>query len=475
MREKLDFLSVYVFGCIKMIGLEMISGRSVHFSMNFVCRRQFCNILSRFVYQSGKNMSRILYLLFALFTSSAYASGFSIYEAEVPLEASTREAEQAAKKAAFSDVLVRASGQKSVLQNPTIKSALNQAQQYINQFGFTAKNGARYIRAGFDGRKIRNLLSQAKEPFWTEPRPEVLFWLVEHSGNQRNILWENTDHQILGTIKSLGQTRGLPTILPVGDFDDVVSISVNDLWGGFVSQISTASTRYQPRGVVLLRLASKTSMQWQFFPNLDHMEYEAPLEGYVSGSYEGMISDVIDQVANYYAESSSVLLGEDGADSAYQWLQVSGIQSSKDFFALERFLKSLSTVGSVQLAVLDKGNALLNVNLLAPLQAFESQLNNQRRLEKQLGSDVVLVPQLNAVDENQAGQDGINLPQTATSNDIHEGLFDIVMPSPFPTQNEPVATEDTQDDEMLEGETSVAQSTQNIVQNTSMPIYYQWR
>ncbi len=236
-------------------------------------------------------MLRILFLVLSMMPSWVTASG-SIYQAEVPISGSGSAGESTTKKEAFLEVLERTSGQKQLEKNPVIKRALPKAQQYINQFGFLRKEDTDVLKVEFDGRKVRDLLGSAKVKLWAEPRPDVLFWIVDNSQFQRNILWETSNHELVQKVKDEGVKKGLPTLVPIGDFDDVVSISVNDLWGGFVSQIDQASKRYQPDGVVLLRVANGNVIEWQFYPNYKAMMSQTPIQGSETGNFDSMLSRI---------------------------------------------------------------------------------------------------------------------------------------------------------------------------------------
>ncbi len=398
-------------------------------------------------------MLRILFLVLSMMSGGVNASG-SIYHAEVPIDGPDSVAERAAKKEAFLEVLERTSGQKQLEKNPVIKRALPKAQQYINQFGFLRKENTDILTVEFDGKKVRDLLGSAKVKLWAEPRPDVLFWIVDNSQFQRNILWETSNHELIQKLKNEGVKNGLPTFIPIGDFDDVVSISVNDLWGGFVSQIDQASKRYQPDGVVLLRVANDNVIEWQFYPDYEAIMSQTPIQGSETGNLDTMLSRIFGDLVDYYVKNTSIYVAPSDASDRFQWISVSGVNSSKDYFALERFLKSLTSVVTFQIYSFDKGNVMLNVNLQASLAVFENELRNDPKMTRQENADYKLVLPLSSGAVRDFGDDSSN-------NSQH---LDETMPSPY----EAMGAESE-----ISGRSDATSSPKTM--NNSTPLFYAWQ
>ncbi|WP_325891910.1 DUF2066 domain-containing protein [Grimontia sp. NTOU-MAR1] len=324
-------------------------------------------------------MLRIFIFVLALVLGQTSAMATSLFSAEVVLDDSDAATEQAAKKAAFVDVLIRASGQSEVGNNPVIQKTLPTVNQYITQLGYGDVDGQRSLVLGFDDRKIRTLLTQAQATYWGTPRPEILFWLVEDNASQRNVVWEQSVSPLINELKAEGERRGLPVLMPVGDFDDVVAVSIPDLWGGFAGPIAQASARYNPAGVAVVKVRNN-GISWQLFPNAVNIGKDAPVEGRASGTPEQAFATMIDEMADFYSARLAVNLGV--ADSDAKVLEVSGLDDAEDFFVIERTLKGLNSVASLRLESIIEGTATFRVSLLASEDIFHNEMMVDRRLRR---------------------------------------------------------------------------------------------
>ncbi|USH03109.1 DUF2066 domain-containing protein [Grimontia kaedaensis] len=355
-------------------------------------------------------MLRTFIFVLALVLGQTSVMAASLFSAEVVLDDSDAATEQAAKEAAFVDVLIRASGQSDVGNNPVIQKALPTVNQYITQLGYGDVEGQRSLVLGFDDRKVRTLLTQAQATYWGTPRPDVLFWLVEDNASQRNVVWEQSASPLINELKVEGERRGLPVLMPVGDFDDVVAASIPDLWGGFAGPIAQASARYNPAGVAVVKVHNNR-ISWQLFPNAASIGQDAPVEGRASGSPEQAFATMIDEMADFYAGRLAVNLGV--ADSGAKALEVSGLDDAEDFFVIERTLKGLNSVASLRLESIVDGTATFRVSLLASEDIFHNEMMVDRRLRRveALPQPVVEV-EAPVVTENA---DGVIVPVEPTS------------------------------------------------------------
>lgn len=328
-------------------------------------------------------MLRAVFFVLTLIIGQTSALADPLFSSEVVLDNKNSDREKVAKENAFINVLVRASGQSDISENPAIKKALPNVAQYLTRIGYGTVRGKSSLIARFDDNKIRNLLTTAKAYYWGVPRPEVLFWIVDDSLSDRNLVWDQSESPLIKDLKEQGIRRGLPVLIPIGDFDDIISVSIPDLWGGFVEPIAQASIRYKPTGVVVVKVRNH-QITWQFFPNAANMEVDFPIEGAADGSKIEMFSQMIDEISNYYVENFAINLGI--IDENAKILEVSGLDTAEDFFALERALKALNTVTALRLDFVRNGTAVFNINLVTAEKMFHNELENDRRF-RLIGTD----------------------------------------------------------------------------------------
>jgi len=174
-----------------------------------------------------------------------------------------------AVKAGLSEVLVRVSGGRAVLDNVLVQQALAKADAYIYQYSYEStaetitilgeKKPAVRLLVDFSATNVKSLLNRANITLWSAHRPEVLFWLA---GNQRQ------GRQLLGsksaqvqTFKKASITYGLPLSSPLLDLQDRQQLSVSRLWAMDDAAILRASSRYPMAAVLAGRMRQQAGEQ----------------------------------------------------------------------------------------------------------------------------------------------------------------------------------------------------------------------
>ncbi|OOE48323.1 DUF2066 domain-containing protein [Salinivibrio kushneri] len=318
----------------------------------------------------------VLAFIACLWLPSALAN--DLYHASIPLDNGAQTSQQAAKKQGLSAVLTKVSGQRNLSDNPAVKQALQEVDSLITQLGYgeheQGADGAtqRTLEVGFDSQQVREILRQAGLPLWGSPRPSVLVWLVDDRGLERQIIWEQSERPVIDELRQAAALRGLPVLIPVGDFDDLMAISSSDLWGGFIQPVEQASERYQPDGIVIAKLTDQ-GIRWQLFPEANQMQ---------TNQTRGQASDasaMIHSLADYYAQQTGVILDQD-EDSASVVIAIGGIESGDDYVALEKTLANLNAVQSVHLRKLNDHTLVFDAQLAASQQALIKELTANREV-----------------------------------------------------------------------------------------------
>ncbi|OOF35109.1 DUF2066 domain-containing protein [Salinivibrio costicola] len=322
-------------------------------------------------------MNRFLLALIAcVWLPSAMAS--PLYHASIPLDNGAQTSQQAAKKQALIAVLTKVSGQREVSDNPAVEQAQQDVDGFISQLGYgeskDQSDGAaqRTLEVGFDSQKIRAVLRQAGLPLWGSPRPAVLVWLVDDRDGDRQIIWEQSGRPVIDQLRDAAAIRGLPVLIPVGDFDDLMAISSSDLWGGFIDPVEQASQRYQPDGIVIGKLTEQ-GIRWQFFPDTSDMQSDQT-RGQANNAQA-----MIDTIADYYAEQTGVVLDNDDERASLQ-IAIAGMDNGDDYVDLERTLAGLNALQQVHLAELNDDTLIFDVRLAASQQALINELTANRHI-----------------------------------------------------------------------------------------------
>ncbi|CAG21249.1 hypothetical protein PBPRA2906 [Photobacterium profundum SS9] len=333
-------------------------------------------------------MLRFAFLFLALLALPVKAATVTnLYQAQVVLPDTDKQSEKQAQAQGLEQVLIKVSGQSAIANNEVIRKAMTNSRLYISQFGYGNLNGERTLELTFNGGQIRDLLTKANATLWNEQRPTILVWLVEESNREREILWDQSGNSLQPQMNLAADKRGLPVIMPIGDFDDVTALSIPDLWGGFVQPIAEASLRYNPDAVLVVRARKQAddnvNLSWQLFPQKPDQivnSQKAPAEGRVSGTAAKATTDMMNKVADELAAKYAVQLG--GASDGAFAIQVGNVKTTEDFFTLERMLTNLTSVASVNANRLQGDSVQFDVKLLSSEAAFRRELGQDSRISQ---------------------------------------------------------------------------------------------
>lgn len=230
----------------------------------------------------------------------------------------------------------------------------------------------RGMKLGYNSSMVLNLLTQAEQGVWEMPRKPVLVWVVNEYNYQRSIIWEQSNNSLITRIKNAANERGLPVMFPVGDFDDVTSIEIPDLWGNFKKPIADASERYNPQAILVVKVRGNSS-SWTLFdttPQYLATTSKKPIEGRSSGAVQ--LADMVNEVSDYFAQTYTKNLGAVASDS--EVVSIKGIHTTRTFFTLEKLLKQMNSVASVQVDTIQGDKVTYTLNLLGDYQQFNDEL-----------------------------------------------------------------------------------------------------
>ncbi|WP_232604797.1 DUF2066 domain-containing protein [Photobacterium carnosum] len=310
-----------------------------------------------------------------------------LYRTQVTLIGSDQQADQAAREQGLANVLVKISGNTDILNNATIKTAITNSGRYVSQLGYSQVDGQRAINLSFDKNQIKQLLIKSKASIWKDQRPNILVWMVDNDGQQRNILWDQSTNALVNDTKQAADSRGLPLTFPVGDITDETAVNASDLWGGFIDPIAVASTRYHADGLLLVKAQQQpdgnVSLNWQFYPQQPSKIATAevqPITGTISGTLAQSSNKMINQVTDYLANKYAVVLG--GVAGGKVNIEVDNIQSTENFFALEKMLNGLTTVNSANAMRIKGDSVIFQLNLQGSEQAFHQEISHDDQVRQ---------------------------------------------------------------------------------------------
>jgi len=179
--------------------------------------------------------------------------------AKIAVSDQSQRTQDKALKEALRQVIVKVSGNSEVLQNSGVRAALVTPQSFLRSYRFSYSNSDTYYVAEFDNTKLTDLLKRERLPLWGERRPETIVWLATESDTgERYIVDEGHLSGASAALAATAEKRGVPISFPLMDLTDNASISIYDVWGRFVQNLTQASQRYGVDNVIGARLYKNT-------------------------------------------------------------------------------------------------------------------------------------------------------------------------------------------------------------------------
>ncbi|MGO1298016.1 MAG: DUF2066 domain-containing protein [Vibrio sp.] len=314
-----------------------------------------------------------LLLIWVISLPAAAVTKVNLYQTQVTVDPQNAQSDNQIRIQGMEQVLVRATGSTSALQNSVVKKALNHNSQYLTQISRTENDqGQDVVKLGFNAVHIRELLTQAQLPFWPAQRTNILVWLVKDTDYDRQIIWENSGAPLLQKMHQEARVRGLPLTLPVGDFSDVTGLSTTDLWGGFTDAIGKASARY-PTDAIMVVQAQGDDIHWTLYDQSAHAlqdDFKQPITGQASG--DDAMKTMVDTISEYYAQQGGVVVSDQSSQSLNA--DFSHVTDAQDFFNIEKMLKSLSSVASVNVQHIHGNDVQYRVHLLTSADVFKDEV-----------------------------------------------------------------------------------------------------
>ena len=350
------------------------------------CKAFFQNVISQLTFMSalnvrsaGKSACLILGLL-VLSTLPENANAVTVkglYSQKVPVSGQGYQERADAMSQALANVLVKVAGQREVLSNSVVRSALAKPEAYIRKFGFrtdeSSANRQQYFQAAFDEQAINRLLRSAGVAIWGQSRPSTLIWLAVENGGQRSIV--NASGFFPGVFAESFQVRGLPLLFPLMDFEDAAAISTVDVWGGFTRKLQDASRRYGSESILTGRLSQNNEL---FYGRLSlifrGMNQSVAVDGLDAVAVTQLAADLVGtNLSRHYAIDASDASGN-------TLLVVENISSLEDYAGLSKYLERITAVRDVSVHRV----AGSTVELELVIDGSESQLADALALGRNL-------------------------------------------------------------------------------------------
>jgi hypothetical protein len=316
-----------------------------------------------------------------------------LYDAKIPVDNQSEQTQNNAFSLALKQVLIKVRGNNDLLTNQTIKNAITRATGFVRSYSYDKQGSQLFLVISFDPQRVENVIRSAGFPVWDKRRPDSLIWLAIKSseGSDRHIARPTEYVELYQKLRSRAAQRGITLMFPVWDLDDIQSVGVYDIWGGFSTQISQASERYSVPSVLSARIYlsdnqvsdvvqntlkanPKSALKWS--ADWTMMEGGGLLAGQVQGDNpiiiaEGLIDALADQLSSKYAIDLAQI---NRADTKVQ-IVVNNIDSLTYYSQALRSLENMSIVNDVTLIQQQGPRATFELDLLGDIDDLTNALS----------------------------------------------------------------------------------------------------
>ncbi|MCW8890509.1 MAG: DUF2066 domain-containing protein [Sedimenticola sp.] len=301
----------------------------------------------------------LIMLLLGVVASASASQVSGLYSAEVPVEGQSSEQRTEGIMRAFTQMLVKVTGNRKIAQRPELQADLKLAPRYVQQYRYrlhaepqpeggesAADEAGRLLMVQFDEDAVQRLLRDRRLPVWGDNRPSGLIWLGFEGQGQRRLMRPESDAALLDIMIRQADQRGIPMMLPLMDLEDQAGMQVADLWGSFEQNIRRASERYSPDLIVTGKLNQLSGGLWRANWQLYHGDRSSSWRS-ESNSPATLVTEGVEHVSDLLAERYAPMAGESGLSRVR--LRVSGVVALQHFAGLERFLHTQSSVEQAEI------------------------------------------------------------------------------------------------------------------------------
>jgi len=319
-----------------------------------------------------------------------------LYEAEVLVRDSSHGELIRGAREGLMRVLVRVSGTTAVRDDPGMRRALGNVDQYYYQYSYDstdrtmetddAEVPAKILRIGFEPSAIARLLRSGGFSVWGSNRPTILLWIAVKDGTGRHLISESEDSELVQSLNRQAKRRGLPLLYPLLDLEDEANLSTAAVWGFFLDKVASASQRYNPDSILTARVMGRSDGRWSAhwsyriagkWMNVDNMDDDV----------EGLVQEVVDRIADDLVARYAI-----GSGRSYVWMRVEGVDSLERYATVGSYLEQLLPVLDTQVQEVHGNEVLYRLNT----EGESRQLVDLIQLDKKM---VLLNPA--AVDQNK--------------------------------------------------------------------------
>lgn len=290
----------------------------------------------------------ILVVLLSLWSAPTWAGRVDTLLAQVPVADRGQSERGRGFSRAMSQVLVKVSGQRDVLQLPASRSLISSAQRYARSWSYeeieTVGGDLELIlQVQFDPEAVIGNLRRQGLPVWPSERPDLLLIILLEQDFQRQFLSE--DHLLVQQAMASARQRGLPAVVPLYDLEDRRQLDESAVSAGFLGGVEMIMQRYGS-GVALVGRFSRSGESfegaWTLLDGLQERELSRSNGEDALVIVNTAVEEAADSLGRRFAEVPN------RAGTTSLRVRISEVRSATDYARVFAYLDALSVVDRVE-------------------------------------------------------------------------------------------------------------------------------
>ena len=388
-----------------------------------------------------KSLSLVFIVFYCAVSDAATVKDIAV--GRVMIENQSQATQRQAGRAALEQVFVKLSGSVNVVNDPTIKRAIGNYEQYLVASSYLQRADTLMFEARFNQDKIVSLLKSTGMPIWANLRPNATLWFAKQS-DDGDIIWfnQNASPEFNQRLQQLSFERGVNIVLPIGDLTDSMSISDFDVWTQNTTKLVAQTTRYNTAFTLSAAMKPITDrMRQQYQEEADFLNQQQELnrlfntpdavnnqssnksaaiqlpaesdffqldwivsseqELHIKKAFVASEEDAQALIVNQYADMLAAQYGTSGERAVSlnrSLVSVQNIKSLSDINALQSLLKEMPQVNEVELFGVSGNSA----NFYVVLNASMETLINLLTLDTRVSLPNNTLEQVSAPDTNES-------------------------------------------------------------------------
>ena len=319
----------------------------------------------------------------------AFAESTKFDTVTIPVKNQGTTGQKEALRQAFNQMLIRITGNTSIITLPSIQRVTPALMQYIRYYRYVSTkespSNISTLQVVFNIQAINRLLKKAGIAIWPRSeRPTPLIWINLNQDKHIQLLSSTLANEITETLFALSKQYALPILLPLMDLKDIrlmpkiIDPQTNTIVADS-NALLTIKTRYQTKALLIgsFTATNESLGSWNTGWQLSFMQeiYLWSITGddltrIIRQSFQNMINILV----NY------TLTTEDISRESTLLLHVQGINDLQAYTHISKQLKQINLVKRISLESLSSNAVTFRLTLSnGSTETFISELNQKKQ------------------------------------------------------------------------------------------------